>query len=84
MIDNLPSDLIIDILKKLYNYDILNVNQLNIKFKELINSDYFIKYLRLRDHPLVLDTWDTYCHKCNFHVKYLLVSSINNCIWCKH
>lgn len=84
MISNLPEELIILIMKKLYNYDIFSLNQVCRNYNKIINTDNFILHLQTRYHPLVFDSWDTYCQFCNIHIYKIDESIIKNCIWCKH
>ena len=81
MIDNLPDDVIKNIICKLYNYDIFNLTVSCKKMNSLIIERTFIDYILRREHPLVFDSWGIYCSKCNLRT-YNSINKEN--IWCRH
>ena len=68
MLEELPEDLLYIIFSKLHNYEISILFTLNKKIKNAIKSDFFIKYLLRRYHPLVFNSNDFYCKICNIHI----------------
>jgi len=84
MLYNLPTELIIVILQKLYNYDIINCNKTCKLFNSIIKSELFNNYLLTRNHPLVFNSDDLYCHKCNIHIYKINSIREKYNIWCKH
>ena len=84
MILDLPDDIINQILKKLYNYDLFNIVASCKKMRILINDPSFINYILHRYHPLVFNSDDLYCHKCNLHIYRInCIKEMDN-IWCRH
>ena len=80
----LPDELIILIMKKLYNYDIFNLNLVCRKIHIIIDSKSFIDYILTRYHPIVFNSDDLYCSKCNLHIYRInYIHDIDN-IWCRH
>ena len=83
MLLDLDDDIVYEIFYKLYNYDIFNINATCKKFNNIINNKTFIDYILNRYHPIVFDSWDLYCHKCNLHIYRIGNNNIDS-IWCKH
>ena len=83
MLDNLPNDILFIIFSKLYNYDISILFSLNKKIKEVIKTDFFLKYLLRRYHPLVFNSNDLYCNICNIHI-FRINDKNKIIIRCKH
>ena len=84
MLLHLPEEIIVLIIKKLYNYDIFNLNSTCSKFHNIICSKYFIDYILTRYHPLVFNSDDLYCHKCNLHIYRINYMQDLDNIWCQH
>lgn len=83
MLDNLPDDLLYIIFSKLNNYEISILFTLNHRIKKVIKSDFFFKYLLRRYHPMVFNSNDLYCHKCNIGI-YRINDKNQTIIRCKH
>ena len=81
MFINLPHDIIYYILQKLYNYEIFQLNSTCKLLHELITDRKFTDYIIYRAHPIVFDSWDLYCQKCN--LQYRINNKIES-IWCRH
>lgn len=68
MLNNLPEDILFIILSKLDNFNIIKLLSLSSYIKSVIKSDFFIKYLLRRHHPMVFNSNDRFCHICNIHI----------------
>jgi len=68
MLNNLPEDVLFIILSKLDNSNIIKSLSLSSYIKSVIKSDFFIKYLLRRHHPMVFNSNDRFCHICNIHI----------------
>lgn len=68
MLNNLPEDILFIILSKLDNSNIIKSLSLSSYIKSVIKSDFFIKYLLRRHHPMVFNSNDRFCHICNIHI----------------
>ena len=68
MFNNLPEDILFIILSKLDNFNIIKSLLLSSYIKSVIKSDFFIKYLLRRHHPMVFNSNDRFCHICNLHI----------------
>ena len=83
MLSKIPEDLLIIILSKLDNYNIINLLQTSLYIKSVIKSDFFIKYLLRRHHPMVFNSSDRFCHICNIHI-YRINDKNKFYIHCNH
>jgi len=68
MLNNLPEDILFIILSKLDNSNIIKSLSLSSYIRSVIKSDFFIKYLLRRHHPMVFNSNDRFCHICNIHI----------------
>lgn len=68
MLNNLPEDILFIILSKLDNSNIIKSLSLSSYIRSVIKSDFFIKYLLRRYHPMVFNSNDRFCHICNIHI----------------
>ena len=83
MLDNLPDDLLYIIFSKLNNYEISILFTINKRITEVIKSDFFLKYLLRRYHPMVFNSHDFYCNICNIHI-YRINDKNKTIIRCNH
>ena len=83
MLNYIPDDLLIIIFSKLDNYDVIKLMQVSNIIKNIIKTDFFIKYLLRRYHPMVFNSQDRFCHICNIHI-YRINDKNKNFIKCKH
>ena len=83
MLDNLPDNVIYQILYFLPNQDILKMIQINKKINEHMNNSVFKDEIIYRDHPLVFNLLDNLCEYCNF--KPIILSECNKgFVFCRH
>ncbi len=83
MLNNLPEDILFIILSKLDNSNIIKSLSLSSYIKSVIKSDFFIKYLLRRHHPMVFNSNDRFCHICNIHI-YRINDKNKFYIHCNH
>lgn len=87
IIIDLPDDILYLILNNLFNYDIFNIYLTCKKINRLMNNPQFINHIVTRYHPIVFDSWDMYCSKCNLNSN-LRICGIGEqgrgSIWCRH
>lgn len=84
MILDLPDDIQYEIFYKLYNYDIFTFNITCKKINSLMRTEIFKNYILNRYHPLVFNSDDLYCHKCNLHIYRINAINKMDNIWCRH
>ena len=82
--NNLPKELIFDIIKFLPNYDIFQFYKINKRCnKVFIDYDVMI-YCMNRKHPVVFNGIDNYCYKCNLTLTILTFNEKLDIITCNH
>ena len=84
MLINLPEDLIIKILLFSYNSELFELYKTCNRFKNIMNNNSFKNIILSRNHPLVFNSDDLYCHKCNLKIYKINTINLENNIWCKH
>lgn len=80
----LNNEIIEIIFKFCFNYDVFNLNCVNKNFYSIINSEYFLDFIKNRYHPLVFNFNDLYCNICNIQIYNLSNYSENFYIHCNH
>ena len=80
--ENLPDEVIYEILYFLDNEHILKMIQINKKINRIMELKSFKEEIIYRDHPVVFNILDNVCELCNF--KTILLSDIRYFSRCNH
>ena len=74
--------LIYDIFYFLPNEDIFKINKICVNFRNLSLNDKFFENILYRNHPIVFNLIDNYCHVCNLQI--YLISNKFDYMKCNH
>lgn len=66
--NNLCDDINLHIIEYLDNETIFDLACVNKYFNSITTNDDFIEYLQYRQHPMVFNSIDNFCTKCNIGI----------------
>ena len=70
--NSINNDIIYKICECLENYEVFNILKTCKYFNILENNKLFIEKIKCRDHPIVFNVFDNFCHICNFYSLFFL------------
>ena len=77
--DKLPEDIVYYVCEYSLNESVFALSKVSRQYAKYLSRDFFIEYIRYRDHPIMFNLIDNFCKYCNLKCQIVMLNNIHSC-----